>query len=73
MGRPGTVKEFMQGSALHEAKQALLSTAQAEGLAAYHARMAAATVDRPLPADQRLNLITGAVIDTLILKLEPRR
>ena len=73
MGRPGTVKEFMQGSALHEAKQALLSTAQAEGLAAYHARMAAATVDRPLPADQRLNFITGAVLDALILKLEPRR
>ena len=73
MGRSGTVKEFMQGSALHEAKQALLSAAQADGLAAYNARIAAAAVDRPLSADQRLNLITGAVIDALILKLEPRR
>jgi cyclophilin family peptidyl-prolyl cis-trans isomerase len=73
MGRPGTVKEFMQGSALHEAKQALLSTAHTEGLAAYNARVAAATADRPLPPGQRLHFITGAVIDALIFKLEPRR
>lgn len=73
MGRPGTVKEFMQGSALHEAKQALLSAAYAEGLATYRARIAAATVDRPPPTDQRLNFITGAVLDALIIKLEPRR
>ncbi|OYU98336.1 MAG: hypothetical protein CFE26_27780, partial [Verrucomicrobiales bacterium VVV1] len=71
MGRPGTVKDFMQGGAFHEAKQALLNTALAEGTAAYAAQKAAAPADQPPPTTQRLKLITDAVLDALIFKLEP--
>jgi cyclophilin family peptidyl-prolyl cis-trans isomerase len=72
MGRPGTVKDFMQGGAFHTAKQALLTAALAEGAAAYAAQKAAAPADQPPPATQRLKLITDAVLDTLIFKLEPK-
>lgn len=72
MGRPGTVKEFMQGGALHAAKQALLTTALAEGTAAYAAQKAAAPADQPPPTTQRLKLITDALLDALIFKLEPK-
>ncbi len=72
MGRPGTVKEFMQGSALHEAKQALLTAALAEGTAAYAAQKSSAPVGQMPPPAQHLKLITDAVLDALILKLEPK-
>ncbi len=72
MGRTGTVKDFMQAGAFHTAKQALLTTAQAEGTAAYTAQKAAAPSDKQPPTTQRLKLITDAVLDSLILKLEPK-
>ena len=72
MGRPGTVKDFMQGGAFHEAKQALLNTAVTDGTAAFAAQKAAAPADQPPPTTQRLKLITDALIDALIFKLEPK-
>ena len=72
MGRPGTVKDFMQAGAFHTAKQALLTAAQAEGLAAYAAQKSAAPADKQPPPAQRLKLITDAVLDALIFKLEPK-
>jgi cyclophilin family peptidyl-prolyl cis-trans isomerase len=71
MGRAGTVKDFMQAGAFHQAKQSLLTTAQTEGTAAFTAQKAAAPADQPPPAGQRLKLITDALLDSLILKLEP--
>jgi len=73
MGRSGTVKEFMQGGAFHTAKQALLITAQAEGAAAYAAQNPPLSTPPSQPmAPQRLKLITDAVLDALIFKLEPK-
>ncbi len=73
MDRPGTVKEFMQGGAFHTAKQTLLTTAQAEGAAAYAAQNPQrSTLNAQPMAPQRLKLITDAVLDSLILKLEPK-
>ncbi|MBC7365333.1 MAG: peptidylprolyl isomerase, partial [Undibacterium sp.] len=72
MGRPGTVKDFMQAGAFHTAKQALLTTAQTEGLAAYAAQKSTAPADTQPPTAQRLKLITDAVLDSLIFKLEQK-
>lgn len=72
MGRTGTIKDFMQAGAFHIAKQALLTTAQAEGTAAFTAQKAAAPADQQPPDTQRLKLITDAVLDSLLFKLEPK-
>ena len=72
MGRAGTVRDFMQGGAFHEAKQALLTAARAQGDADFAAQQAAAAPNHPLPPGQRLKLQTDAVLDGLTAKLEPR-
>ena len=72
MDRAGTVKDFMQDGAFHEAKQALLKAAVAQGDADYAAQQKAAAPDKPPPPAQRLKLQTDAVLDSLIFKLEPK-
>ena len=66
MGRPGTVREFTRGGALHEAKQALLAAAARQAEAAI-----AEAGDPPLSAAQKTKLQIDAVLDALILKFEP--
>ena len=61
----------MQAGAFHEAKQALLNAALAEGQAAFAAQKVANPNQAPSDS-QRLKLITDAVLDALIFKLEPK-
>jgi len=72
MGRPGTVKDFMQDGAFHQAKQAFLDAAKAEGDADFAKQQAAAPPDRPPAPGQRLKLQTDAVLDGLISKFNPK-
>ena len=53
-------------------KEAFLKAARAQGDADYAKQKASAPPDRPPPPTQRLKLQTDAVIDGLILKLEPK-
>ena len=71
MGRPGTVKEFMQDGAFHTAKQSFLDTARATGNADFARQQEKSPPDKPPPPAQRLKLQTDAVLDGLIEKFEP--
>lgn len=71
MGRAGTVKDFMQGGALHNAKQSFLEAARATGDADFARQKEKAAADKPPPPTQRLKLQTDAVLDGLMQKLEP--
>lgn len=70
MGRPGTVKEFMQDSALHHAKHALLEQADRLGEALQAAT--AAAYARPLTEAENLKCRVDAVVAVLFDKFEPR-
>jgi cyclophilin family peptidyl-prolyl cis-trans isomerase len=72
MGRAGTVREFMQHGAWHEAKQALLDAARKTGDADYALQLKASAPDKQPPPGQRLKLQADAVLDSLIFKLEPK-
>jgi cyclophilin family peptidyl-prolyl cis-trans isomerase len=72
MGRAGTVKDFMQDGAFHEAKQAFLKAALAQGDADFTAQQKAAAPDKPPPPAQHLKLHIDAILDGLIFKLEPK-
>ena len=72
LGRPAGTADLAKGAAFHEAKEAFLAAARAEGNAAYARQQKAAPPDKqPLPA-QQLKLQTDAILDGLILKLEPK-
>jgi cyclophilin family peptidyl-prolyl cis-trans isomerase len=66
MGRPGTVKEFMQDSALHQAKQALLEEAMAQGDLFFKTL----TAIRPIAHGDKLKCQTDAVLDAVITRFE---
>lgn len=70
-GRPATHADLADGAAFHEVKEAFLNAARAAGDAAYAKQKAAAPADQPPPPPQRLKLQTDAILDGLILKLEP--
>ena len=72
MGRAGTVKDFMQGGAFHEAKQAFLAAARTRGDADFATLQQTAAADRPPLPGQRLKFQTDAVLDGLIGRLEPK-
>jgi cyclophilin family peptidyl-prolyl cis-trans isomerase len=72
MGRAGTVKDFMPDGAFHEAKQAFLKAARAQGDADFGLQQKTAGASQPPPPGQGLKLQTDAVLDGLIFKLEPR-
>ncbi len=70
MGRPGDVREFTRGGALHEAKQALLAAAARQAETAIAEATAAAPPNQPLSAAQKTKLHLDAVLDALILKFD---
>lgn len=72
LGRPAGAADLAEGAAFHEAKESFLAAARAEGDAAYASQKAGAPADRPPPPGQRVKLQADAVLDQLILKLEPR-
>jgi cyclophilin family peptidyl-prolyl cis-trans isomerase len=69
MGRAGTVDEFTRGGALHDAKQALLTTSRTQADAAAK-KSSAAT---PLAAADKIKLQVDAVIEALTVRLKPVR
>jgi cyclophilin family peptidyl-prolyl cis-trans isomerase len=73
LGHHATAADLAPEGPLHKLKTAFIDAAAAEGDAAYAKQKAAAPADKPpLPA-QRLKLQTDAVLDGLILKLEPKQ
>lgn len=72
LGRPAGAADLAEGAAFHDAKEAFLAAARAEGAAAYAKQQASAPADRPPPPGQRIKLQADAVLDQLILKLEPK-
>lgn len=72
-GRPATTADLAEGAAFHDVKEAFLAAARAEGDAAYAKQQANAPADKQPPPAQRLKLQTDAVIDQLLLKLEPKQ
>ncbi|MSU25588.1 MAG: peptidylprolyl isomerase [Opitutus sp.] len=72
MDRTGTVRDFMQAGALHEAKQALLNAGRAQGDADFVTQQKSSAPGKAPPPAQRLKLQTDAVLDGLIQKLEPK-
>lgn len=75
LGRPVAVGDLGEGGALHDAKTALINAAQAKGNAAFADQQAAAAqAGRPAPLPgQRIKRQTDAILDALLLRLEPRR
>ena len=72
LGHPATAADLAPEGALHQLKTAFIEAAIAEGDAAFAKQKAAAPADRqPLPA-QNLKLQTDAILDGLILRLEPK-
>ena len=72
LGRPVTPADLTEGGALHDAKEALIEAALKQGDAAFAAAQKAAKPGQPpLPA-QHLKLQTDALLDALLLRLEPR-
>ena len=71
-GRPATAADLGDSAAFHDVKDAFLKAAQAEGDAAYAAQKKAAPADKQPPAGQRIKLQTDAILDGLIVKLDPK-
>lgn len=71
MRRPGTVAEFMKDGQLHQAKQALLAAAQLQADHYTAEAEQAATPGKPVTPAQKTKYAVDAVLDALILKLEP--
>ena len=73
MGRAGTMQEWMQGGALHRAKQALITEAgaRAEQLMRDNAAQAAAA-GRPFAEPDRIKCRMDAMIEVLFRRFEPR-
>ncbi|MCX6952033.1 MAG: peptidylprolyl isomerase [Verrucomicrobia bacterium] len=71
-GRPATPADLADGSAFHDVKDAFLKAAQAEGDAAYARQQKTAPADKQPPPGQRIKLQTDAILDGLILKLDPK-
>ena len=72
-GRPTTAADLADGAAFHDVKEAFLNAARAAGDEAFAKQKAAAPADQPPPPAQRLKLQTDAILDGLILKLEPHK
>jgi uncharacterized membrane protein YgcG len=71
-GRPGTVQELTENKAIHDVKEALLTSARAKADAALAALQKSAPPDRPPTAAQNLRLQTEALIDAVVSRLEPK-
>jgi cyclophilin family peptidyl-prolyl cis-trans isomerase len=71
-GRVPTSADLADGAAFHDVKEAFVKAAQTEGDAAYAAQKISAPADKQPPAGQRIKLQTDAILDALILKLDPK-
>lgn len=73
-GRPLTQAELAEGALFHKFKEAFLTDIRSEGDAAFARQKAAAAAENrpPPPPAQKLKLQVDAVLDQLILKLEPK-
>lgn len=71
LGRTATADDLIPEGALHKVKEALLDATRAAGDAAYVAQQKAAAPDSPPPPAQHLKLQADALLDGLIIKLEP--
>jgi cyclophilin family peptidyl-prolyl cis-trans isomerase len=69
-GKSTTSADLKTGAAFHDVKEAFLAAIRAEGDAAFEKQKADPSLGPP-PEGQRLKLQTDAVLDQLILKLEP--
>lgn len=74
LGRAAVHADLVADGPLHAAKMALIEKAQADGDAAFAGQQAgAAKAGRePPPPGQRIKLQTDALLDALLLRLEPR-
>ncbi len=72
-GRTPSAADLGDGAAFHKVKDAFLEAAQAEGDAAFAQQQKAAAPDKQPPPSQRIKLQMDAVLDGLLLKLEPKR
>lgn len=73
LGRSIAPGDLDEGGKLHEAKDALIIAAQKQGDEAFAAQQKAAPPERAPPPGQRIKLQTDALLDALLLRLEPRR
>ncbi len=72
LGRTSVPVDLIEDGALHDAKTAFLEAAIAEGNAAFAEQQRTAPADRPPPPGQRIKLQADAVLDGVLLRLEPR-
>lgn len=72
LGRPVAPGDLGDGGALHDAKETLLTAARLEGDAAFAAQQQRAPAGRQPPPGQRIKLQTDALLDALLLHLEPK-
>jgi hypothetical protein len=71
-GRVATPAELGDDGAFHKVKDAFLNAAQAEGDAAFARQQKSAAPDKQPSPGQRIKLQTDAILDGLILKLDPK-
>ncbi|AOS44390.1 putative peptidyl-prolyl cis-trans isomerase [Lacunisphaera limnophila] len=72
LGRPVAPGDLGDGGALHDVKDALITAALKAGDEAYEAQRQRAPADRLPPPGQRIKLQTDALLDALLLHLEPK-
>ncbi|HVZ66544.1 MAG TPA: peptidylprolyl isomerase [Lacunisphaera sp.] len=72
LGHPATPADLATEGPLHKLKTAFIDAAVAEGDAAYAHTQKESPPDRPPPPAQQLKLQVDALLDHLILKLEPK-
>jgi cyclophilin family peptidyl-prolyl cis-trans isomerase len=72
VGRPGTAKEFTDSGVMHAVKDDFLNAARAAGDADFSRQQKTSPADKQPPPAQKLKLQTDALLDNLILKLEPK-
>jgi cyclophilin family peptidyl-prolyl cis-trans isomerase len=72
LGRPVAAGDLGEGGALHDVKDALINAAVKKGDDLFATQLKAAPADRQPPAGQRIKLQTDALLDALLIKLEPK-
>ncbi len=72
LGRPAAPADLGEGAAFHETKEAFLTAARQAGDTTFAAQQKAAAADKPVSPAQHRKLQTDALLDALILRLEPK-
>ena len=73
LGRPVVPGDLRNEGPLHDVKMALMDAALAKGDAAFAAQQKVAPADKPVAPAQHLKLQVDALLDALLLRLEPAR